>query len=254
MRLGLRPGTSKPADSSRREATSGDGAGVSLARVKRPVKEIPARALQVLRGEGISGLRQRGLDATVYRHLIITARSLDDRRLDRDDVVEPPGVDFSFLGLDSADDYASLRPDSLPVETNRRLTTGQLCLIGRRGGEIVHARWFSEERLESSYLGLSFELPPDAVYAHDVFTARSARKLRISVSAAPYYEEMLRHKDVRTILGSVWPGNSAGLAMVQAHGHERVGTLGAIRLGRARIAVRHRMPAGYIGAAGRFPG
>lgn len=218
-----------------------------------PLRDVPSRALEVLRDEGLSGLGQRGLDATVYRHLIITARSLDDRRPYRDDVAEPSGVDFSFLALDSTDDYASLRPDSLPSETNRRLATGQLCLIGRRDGEIVNARWISEERLESSYLGLSFELPRDSVYVHDVFTARSARKLRISVNAAPHYEEMLRRKGVRTILGSVWPGNSAGLAMVQAHGHERVGTLGAIRLGRARIAVRRRMPTGYVGAASRFP-
>lgn len=162
-------------------------------------------------------------------------------------------MDFSFLAPESIDDYASFRPDTPPAEVERRLATGQLCLIGRRDGEIVNARWISEERLESSYLGLSFELPRDSVYLHDVFTARSARRLRISVNAAPHYDEMLRRKGVRTILGSVWPGNSAGLAMVQAHGHERVGTLGAIRLGRARIAVRRRMPTGYVGAASRFP-
>lgn len=211
---------------------------------------MPARAGEVLREEGLSGLRVRALDATVYRRLIMVSRPLEMPA--PDPPAEAGEVDFSFLGVDEAPAYALLRPDSAAVETERRLLEGHRCLVGRRDGELVHARWFSSKRLDSAYLGLSFELCPKVVYAHDVFTAAGARRLGISVSAPRHYRGILWEEGVRILLGSIWQGNVAGLRMVQAHGHQRLGALGALRLGRLRVPVRRQMPAGYVGSAHRF--
>ena len=222
----------------------------SLSRLSDRARNTPARALEVLRREGVAGLRIRALDATVYRHLLISARPLS--------IPEPAGlealarIELSFLDPGEVEDYDAFRADSDPAETRRRLAAGHRCTIARRDGAIGHARWISPLRLESAYLGLSFELPPGTVYVYDTFTAVAARRQGISVAASSFYRDALRSEGIRTNLGSTWPGNAPARAMLRATGQELVGAIGAIRLGSRRIPVMRWMPAGYVGASHRF--
>lgn len=222
----------------------------SLSRLSERARNMPARALEVLRREGVAGLRIRALDATVYRHLLISARPLA--------TPEPAGVGLatdvglSFLDPGQADAYAAFRPDADPSETQRRLAEGHRCMAAWREGRIVHARWISPRRLESAYLGLAFELPSGAVYVHDTFTAPEARRQGITVASGVYYRDALRAEGIRTALGSIWPGNAPGMAMLRANGQELIGAVGAIRLGSRRIPVMRWMPPGYLGTAHRF--
>jgi GNAT superfamily N-acetyltransferase len=222
----------------------------SLSRLSERARNMPARALEVLRREGVAGLRIRALDATVYRHLLISRRVLSIPT--RGGVELPRGIELTFLEADGADEYAVFRPDAEPAETERRLGAGHRCIVARRGGRIIHARWFSPDRLESAYLGLAFELPSDTVYAHDIFTAPDARRQGISVAAASLYRDTCLAEGYRTALGSLWPGNSPGAAMLRANGQELIGAVGAIKLGARRIPILRWMPEGHLGRAHRF--
>ena len=198
----------------------------------------------------MAGLRRRALDATVYRHLLISCRPLAERTEEAPPTVA--GLEVAFLERERIDDYAELRPDSAPAETRRRFDAGHRCMVGRLDGRILHARWISNELLESAYLGLAFELPRTSAYVYDTFTAASARRRGISVAASAFYREVLREEGMERALGSLWPGNRPARGMLERAGQELVGAVGAVRVGPARFAVRRRMPAGYLGQARRF--
>ena len=221
-----------------------------MSRLSDRARNTPARALEVLRREGVAGLRIRALDATVYRHLLISARALS---IPEPSELEPvAGIELSFLDPADIADYAAYRPEADPAETHRRVASGHRCTVARRDGAIVHSRWISPNRLESAYLGLSFELPAGTVYVYDTFTAPAARRQGISLVVASYYRDALRSEGMRTVLGSTWPGNVAARAMLRATGQDLIGAIGAIRLGARRIPVLRWMPEGYVGAARRF--
>lgn len=212
-----------------------------------------SRALEVMRTEGIAGVRLRVLDATIYRSLIVLARSLEMPL-----PAPKPGMEigleaeFSLLERSEVGAYRELRPDTPATEVERRLDAGHWCMIARLHGEVVHARWVCPEQFESPYLGFTFDLKPDIAYAHDVFTAVGARRLGIGAEAVRRYDAILREGGARTVLGAVWPGNVAALAMITTQGQRPIGSLGSLRLGHLRRPVRRRLPDGYLGAAQRF--
>lgn len=214
-------------------------------------RSVPARALAAFREEGISGVRLRALDATLYRRLLISARALRDEDA-AGAAPAPAALEMSFLDPGELGDYGEFRPEVSPGETRRRLDQGHRCVVARRDGAIVHARWISPERLESSYLGLSFDLPAGSVYIHDTFTAKGARRQGISLVVAPWYRRVLRGEGMQVMLGSTWPGNAPAREMLRASDQELIGSIGAIRLGSARIPVTRGMPPGHVGAARRF--
>ena len=222
----------------------------SLSRLSERARNMPARALEVLRREGVAGLRIRALDATVYRHLLISARDLAIPA--RAGIELPPGIEIGFLDPAETGDYAALRPETDPAETDRRLATGHRCIVARRNGRVVHARWISPGRLESAYLGLSFELPPGIAYLHDTFTALEARRQRLSVATGALCFRVLRDEGVETALAGIWPGNAPAMALLRTNRHDLIGVIGAIRLGRRRMPVMRGMPEGYVGSVRPF--
>lgn len=210
-----------------------------------------SRALEVLRTEGVAGFTLRALDATVYRRLLVHTRSLL--------APAPPrlsagagGAEFSLLGAEEVEEYRRLRPDTPAAEVRRRLDAGQRCIVARLGGEVVHARWCETNRFESAYLGFAFELLPGFAYSYDAFTAMRARRLGIAFEATRHSDALLRSEGAVTTLGSVWPGNTAAIAMFTALGRTPIGSLGALCLGRRRRLIRRRIADGYLGAAHRF--
>ncbi len=208
---------------------------------------LPARALGVLRAEGIGALRLRVLDATIYRRLNVYSRSLQPAHAPR----PVAGAEFSLLAAAEADAYRRLRPDTPAAEVRRRLGAGQICMVARLGGELVHARWSSTDRLESPYLGFAFELRPGIAYSHDAFTARGARRLGIAIEATRRNDVLLAAAGARVSLAGVWPGNAAAIALFETLDRTPIGSLATLRLGRRRRLIR-RLADGYVGAARRF--
>lgn len=208
---------------------------------------IGGRAIDVLRAEGVRGLWWRGLGVTVYRRLIIVARPLESG--------PPPGaakiaVATELLDEKTVADYLTLRPDTPAAEVERRLRSGQRCVLVRHQGAPVSARWFATRRADIEYLDLVFDLPPGVAYVYDVYTDPQARGLGISAAVRSHYETMLREEGCHTLLGTAMPENAAGRKLVGGAGYEPVGTLGCVRLGPLRIPVR-RGTSDYVGRSSR---
>jgi GNAT superfamily N-acetyltransferase len=210
-------------------------------------ESLAQRVIGVARQEGLRGLLFRSLSATLYRRVVLVARDID---------AGPPvahsrlALELGFLTLDDLAEYVRLRPDTGAAETERRLLTGQRCVLARHRGEIVSARWVSTIVAEIDYLGLSFDLPPGVAYVHDVYTAPAARGRGISSEARRGYEDELRRAGIRRLLGSFMPENVAGLGLVTGAGYRRAGMIGCVRLPGVRVPVR-RLPVGYLGRSRR---
>lgn len=209
---------------------------------------IGRRAGEVLRTEGLRGLWWRGLGVTVYRRLTLVARPVESEPRRRAARV---AVTPELLTHETVGDYLELRGDTPAAEVERRLATGQRCVLVRREGAPVSARWFATGFAEIEYLDLVFDLPAGAAYVYDVYTGPEARGLGISAAVAPYYEQMLRDAGCRTLLGTAMPENRAGRGLVGGAGYEPVGTLGCVRLGPLRVPVK-RLPGGYVGRSRRL--
>jgi hypothetical protein len=211
---------------------------------------VSRRLREVVREEGPRGVWWRGLGVTVYRRLAVFVR----------DVAEVPlklgsgtGDPEAYLGPDDIDDYLKLRPDQTVVEIERRLATGQHCIVFREGGAILSARWLSLEYAELPYLGLSFELPPHVAYFHDGYTAEAARGRGIGGrSWGPAFDQVLAGAGATVVLGTIWQHNPLGMRLKRkGPEYHPIGTIGCARLGPLRIPVR-RIPPGYLGRASRF--
>jgi GNAT superfamily N-acetyltransferase len=214
-----------------------------------PARRLARRVPDVLRDEGLRGLWWRGLAVTVYRRLLVFSR----------DITGPPGgaakLEPSFELLDQAGipEYLTFRPDQPAGEVARRLAARQWCVLARHEGELVSIRWLSTERAEMHYLDLAFELPAGVAYVFDVFTAPEARRMRIATPIRRFYEGLLRDEGCHTLLTTSLPENVAGRRLIGAAGFRTVGTVGCVRLGPLRRAVR-RLPDGHLGPATRLRG
>jgi hypothetical protein len=125
-----------------------------------------ARALEVLRDEGIRSLAFEVLGETVYRRLALLERALD----------EPPPVhdlrsriDLGLVG--DASEYVGFRTDAAPRDVAARLDGGALCFVARAGGRIVGATWASVGGGRIPYLGCDLALADDEVYLSDTWVA-----------------------------------------------------------------------------------
>jgi GNAT superfamily N-acetyltransferase len=215
----------------------------AVAPPRRLARSIP----DVIHTEGLSGLWWRGLAVTVYRRLLVFSRDISGPP------PEPAKVELSFELLDreGVAEYRALRPDQAAAEVERRLAGGQRCALARHRGELVSARWFAVERAEMPYLDLAFELPEGVGYTFDLFTTPRTRGMGITKATRVYFEELLRAEGCRMLLGTSLPENVAGRALVEAAGYRPLGTVGCIRLGPLRRAVR-RLPDGHLGEATRL--
>ncbi len=212
-----------------------------------PPRGVVRRVPDVIRAQGLRGLFWRGLAVTFYRRLLVFSR----------DIAGPPTqsarveLGFELLDRDGIADYLALRPDQTAKEVERRLAAGQRCAVARHRGELVSARWFAIRRAEMPYLELAFELPEGVGHTFDLFTTPATRGMGITRATRVYFEEMLRAEGCHTLLGTSLPENAAGRALVEAAGYRLLGTMGSVRLGPLRLAVR-RLPEGRLGAATRL--
>ena len=209
---------------------------------------VGSRVIEVARSEGVRGLWWRGLGVTVYRRLIVFARAMDEAPVPAPAKV---ALTVDLLDRQTIDEYLALRPDTTASETERRLGSGQRCIVARHDGRPVAARWFATGRAELPYLDLVFDLPHGVGYGYDVYTAPKFRGLGISPSVRPHQEEILRAEGCRWLVGTAMPENQLGHRLVTMAGYESVGTVGCLRLGPLRMPVR-RLPSGYLGAADRL--
>ena len=211
---------------------------------------LPRRAIEVLREEGVRGLWWRSLGLTVYRRLVLVAREMEDDPPPRQ---SRPSLSFEFLAAGRLDDYLRLRPGFAATEVERRLETGQRCVLVRDGGEVVSARWLATGRAEMPYLNHVFDLPEGVAYVYDVYTSRAVRGRGVGAKGGAFAVGLLHSEGYRRLLGTFMPQSAAGRGLVAGAGYRPVGTIGCLRLPGLRRLVP-RVPPGYLGRARRLRG
>lgn len=190
----------------------------------------------------------RSLGLTVYRRLVLVAREVDDHPPSRR---SRPRISFEFLEPGHLDDYLGLRPGLAAAEVERRLETGQRCVLARVEGDVVSARWLATGCAEMPYLDHAFDLPEGVVYVHDVYTSRAARGRGVGAEGVAFAVGLLHSEGYRRLLATFMPGNVAGRGLVAAVGYRPLGTIACLRLPGLRV-LRQRVPPGYLGPARRL--
>ncbi len=185
--------------------------------------QAPARAVEVLRGEGPRSLYFKVLGETVYRRLRLIERDISENA--------PPSpcklaVECRRLEPGDVEAYLRFRPEASRDETLWRLEAGHLCVAVWRGREIIHAGWAGLGRCWIEYLDLHVEMAPDAAYVYEVWTAPEYRGQRVSSARWAEMNAGLLAQGVRREIGAVWPENYSVIRSAARGGYRSVGLVG----------------------------
>jgi GNAT superfamily N-acetyltransferase len=185
-----------------------------------------ARAVEVLRTEGVRALVSRAASETVYRRLALVERELENPL----DVDVPSGLEFGYLDERELDEYERLRPGERD-RAAARLAAGHRCFGTWAAGRLVAVRWLATGSPHVEYLDLFLPLPPDAIYHYDTFTDPLQRRRGISAATHGRLFSVLREEGFRCTVRAVLPENRAAVGDALRAGFRASGHIGYIRLG-----------------------
>ena len=200
-------------------------------------RSVLRRAREVLRDDGLRALWFKVLGETVYRRVSLVRLPIDPPPPLTESTVD---TSFGFVGPDEIDALTRLRPDVARKEVERRLARGDRCWAARRNGDIVSTRWVASGSAWIEYLGVEVPLRPDEVFLYETYTAPAYRGLGLSPAAGTRLTRALRAEGWMSILGGVVPENAAALRAASKTGYREVGSVGVVRLGPRRRALRRR--------------
>jgi hypothetical protein len=141
--------------------------------------------------------------------------------------------------LEDLGEYAAFRPDdaSAAAERARR---GERCLVIRREGRIVSARWLATGTARIDVLGRDLGLAEDEVFVHAAYTSPAVRGLGLTTAAIGAYRRLLAAEGYRRVLAAVGPENRAALRSQRRAGYRRCGVVGYVRVGTWRFDFHRR--------------
>jgi RimJ/RimL family protein N-acetyltransferase len=190
-----------------------------------------ARAVQVVRNEGLRALWFKAVGETVYRRLVLFETVLD----------EPPEpaassrpLEFRFLSEADVDEYARLRPDRAPVEAAARLHRGDRCYGAWYGPRIVAARWITEGETEIEYLARRVVFAERTVYRYDAYTSPDYRGRGIIGAVGTRLIREIWAEGTRRVIGTSLPENLPSRRMLEKEGLRPLAKIGYVKLGRRR--------------------
>jgi RimJ/RimL family protein N-acetyltransferase len=187
-----------------------------------------ARALDVLRREGVRALWFKVLGETVYRRLLLLERELYEPALVLEASVP---LEFGFLSEDDLDEYASLRTDRDPNVAAGRLRRGDRCFVARHDGKIVAALWVATGEAEFEYLDRRIRLAEGEAQRYDSFTSPDLRGRGVIAAVGTRLDRELLEENVRRVRGTALPENAAALRALAKGGYRPVGKIGYVKLG-----------------------
>jgi SAM-dependent methyltransferase/ribosomal protein S18 acetylase RimI-like enzyme len=198
-----------------------------------------ARAVEVLRVEGVRSFWFKALGQTIYRRVVVMECPFAD-------AIRSVSAHVSVVvGLsEDVGEYVTFRPRTDPADFHRRLRSGHRCFVARHEGRIVHACWAATGRIWIEYLGRHLVLPPDSVYHYDSFTIPEFRGLNISAFRVTEAARYFRAAGYRRLVAVVAPENLAAFRPLEKAGYRRVGRMGYVRIGpwRYQFSRRTRSP------------
>lgn len=189
---------------------------------------ILRRVGEIWREDGPLAVADRILGETVYRRLLLFAKSLDEPFPSLAPAIP---VECAPLEPDEVAELAGLHPDVSIEEARARLEKGHRCYVARHCGRVVHAIWTGFDRVWIPYLEYWLQLQPGDAYAYQSWTAAEYRGKGIATARAIVMAHDLRKSGYRRVLGAVMPGSHAALGPVRKLGYPLCGVIGYYRLG-----------------------
>ena len=203
-------------------------------------KQLPRRAWEILRREGLRSLWFHVLGETVYRRAVLFERVLSDP------IPSAPAaipVEVSLLKPSEVDDYVAFHRGLDAAEVRGRLDRGGKCFIARHQGAIVNACWTAEGSVWIEYLGCRIELARDEVYVYNNYTDPRFRGRNIPLVRAVVMLQHFRELGYRRLVAVVVPENKAAFRSPDKAGYRPIGVIGSIKIGpwrRDRLSAWHR--------------
>jgi hypothetical protein len=194
---------------------------------------VLARAVEVLRAEGVRALVARAAGETVYRRLALVERDVREPL----DVAVPAALTFGYLDERGLGAYEELRPGR-SRDAADRLAAGHRCFATWLDGQLVAVRWLATGTPHVEYLDLPLELADGEVYHYDTFTGAAVRRRGISAASQARLFETLHDEGFESSIRAVLPENRAAVADAVRAGYRPLGRIGYVKLGRWRRPFR----------------
>jgi GNAT superfamily N-acetyltransferase len=190
------------------------------------------RAVDVIREQGPTALWFKLLGQTVYRRLTVY-----ELRLDRPLPEVGPAIraELGFLDPEDVEAYLELRPQESLAQVQERLLRGHRCLSARVQGRIVHVRWSSTESVPVAALGCTFRLAPGNELGYGTFTHPDFRRFGLARAVRTEMMRRLGEEGITRSLAIVEPENPPAVRFYERLGLRRIGTIGSVGAGRARL-------------------
>lgn len=195
---------------------------------RRPWKQTPRRAWQILRQEGFRSLWFHILGETVYRRAVLFERPLSDPIPSASATIP---VDISLLKPSEVDEYVAFHPGLDAGEVRGRLDHGGKCFLCRHQGSIVNACWTGEGSVWIDYLGCRIELARDEAYVYNNYTDPRFRGRNIPLVRAAVMLQHFRDLGYRRLVAVVVPENKAAFRSPDKAGYRPIGVIGYIKIG-----------------------
>ncbi len=197
------------------------------------------RAWTIWREEGWLALWFRVLGETVYRRVLLLALDLPPK------ATVPAGISARWLRAEEAKAYAEFHPTLTAGQVERRLASGERCLVLESEGRFVHGRWTAFQRAWIEYLRLPLPLPDGTAYVYGTYTPPEQRGKGYATTGAVVQALLLHREGFERVMACIQPDRAMAYPPMLKAGYRPVGYFGWVRLGPWRFPFRRN--------ARRFP-
>lgn len=187
-----------------------------------------ARALAVLREEGLINFWYRTLAYTVYRRAIYFELIIAEHP--RVAHASPP-IAVSLLTPEDIEAYIILHPEEYPENVRARLAAGGQCFVVQQNRKIVHSGWAAVGNVWITHLSREITLAPDEVYTYESYTDPAFRGHDMALKKNEYMRHFFGNAGYRRLTGIVTPENKAGLRTIYKMGYKPIGIFKQFRVG-----------------------
>lgn len=191
-------------------------------------RDIPRRAWDILREEGLRSLWFHLLGETVYRRMVLLERPLSDPIPSATAGVP---VEISLLKPSQVDEYVAFHHGIAASEVRNRLDHGGKCFIARHEGSIVNACWTAVGSVWIDYLETSIQLASDEAYVYNNYTGPRFRGRNIPAVRAVEMLHHFRHLGYRRLVAVVVPENKPAFRSPDKAGYRQIGVIGCLKIG-----------------------
>jgi len=197
---------------------------------------IFSRSWEILRSEGLRSLWFKILGETIYRRMDVA-----EMRLSADSVcpVASQGLEIGLLQAADIDEFIAFRACNDRESVVERLAQGQLCVLVRKNGELIHSTWIAGGRVRIDYLDDEIQLSDNTAYVYEAYTCPAWRGQGVTSTRSPALNQYCLDRGYTRRLGVFWPENHAARRVGEKAGYSITGRIGYVGAGRFKKHFLH---------------